>query len=103
MKHTILNIILALIATYSWARVTDIDSVEGRLLQIQNVGTDECGVQTMLLVKTESGLRYIEGHSKDGLESKYILFLSKRVKIIYSESVGGQDCQAGIKSIKELK
>jgi hypothetical protein len=102
MKHLIFNIIL-LLAAISYARVSDRDFVIGKLLQIQNTGTDECGISSMLLVSTDHGDRFIETHSKEGVESKYINFKGEQVKIEYTESIGAPDCQSGIKSIKLVK
>jgi hypothetical protein len=85
------------------ARISDIDYVEGKLIQVVDSNLGECGSEGFVIIQTRTGYRFIYEYV-NFKQSTYKKYLGKAVKIIYTESVSRlTDCSAGIKKIEVIK
>lgn len=97
-----LKLLIPLLLLNADAKVTEKDTLRGKLIQVVDAGNTNCGRETLVVIQTPKVFRFIYSYGL-GKYDYYSHFINKMVKVTYNESAGSLiDCSSGIITIKEV-
>lgn len=81
---------------------SNLDYVDGKLIQIVNLGLGDCGSEGILIIQTKRPIVFIYEYV-NFKQTNYERYLNLNVRVTYVNSTSNiTDCNAGIKLIRSL-